>query len=169
MTDNPTYECSLPFGMQPSKAPAERASMDDHQFRLAPPMGNFLLSASTANLLDEKRFPFLRQFLPHPEQAVDLTLDEDEDDEDGEDATEVSWLMNLRIIPRLIALTPDSLIDRFPVVDYFSALRIPLLTDVIYSSHAWQEETPLEECPAVVAIVPQTSATFQRASFYPDR
>ena len=49
-------------------------------------LGNFLLSASTANLLDEKRFPFLRQFLPHPE-----------DDEDGEDATEVSWLMNVPI------------------------------------------------------------------------
>ena len=74
-------------------------------------MGNFLLSASTSSLLDEKRFPFLRQFLPHPEQAVDLTLDEDEDDEDGEDATEVSWLMNVPIIPCFNS-TESSLIDR---------------------------------------------------------
>ena len=74
----------------------EGASMDDHQFRPASPMGDFLLSARTANLLDNEGFPFLRQFLPHPEQVVDLTLDEDGDDED---TTEVSWLMNVRIIP----------------------------------------------------------------------
>ena len=91
-------------------------------------MGNFLLSASTANLLDEKRFPFLRQFLPHPEQAVDLTLDEDEDDEDGEDATEVNWLMNIPIIPCFNS-TESSLIDRpLPIVDQFSPLRTTFLT-----------------------------------------
>jgi hypothetical protein len=88
--------------------------MDDHQFQLAPPMGDLLLAARTANLLDNERFPFLRQFLPHPEPVVDLTVDEDGDDED---ATEVSWLMNVRIIPCVIALNPVPLTDRFPIVD----------------------------------------------------
>ena len=35
-------------------------------------------------------FPFLREFLPHPKQVIDLTLDSDEDDDDDDDAVEVS-------------------------------------------------------------------------------
>ena len=147
MTDNPTYGSSLVSNMQLSKTPVERASTDDHQFRLAPSLGDSLLPASTANFLDEKRFPSLMQFLPHPEPMIDLTLDEDEDDEESKDATEVSWLMNVRH-NSTYHITDSSLIDRpLPIADYCSVIRVPLLTDVkyshsrrlhnvIYSSHA---------------------------------
>jgi hypothetical protein len=43
----------------------EPASMDDHRLRLAPPMGQFLSSGSTANLSDDEGFPFLN-YLAHP-------------------------------------------------------------------------------------------------------
>jgi hypothetical protein len=36
--------------------------------------------------------------------------------------------------------------------------------NVIYSSHTWQEETPLGQCPSVVPIIPQTSTAFRQAS-----
>jgi hypothetical protein len=37
-----------------------------------------------------RAFPFLREFLPHPKQVIDLTLDSDGDDDDDDDAIEVS-------------------------------------------------------------------------------
>lgn len=49
-----------------------------------------------ANLSDGEGFPFLKEFLPHPKQVIDLTLDGDGDDDDGDDAIEVSWLLNVR-------------------------------------------------------------------------
>jgi len=70
------------------------ASTDDRQFRLAPPMDQFSLSGRTANLSDDETFP-LKKFLPHPKQAIDLTLDSDGDNGD-DDAIEVSWLLTVR-------------------------------------------------------------------------
>ena len=66
------------------------ASTDDRQFRLAPPMDQFSLSGRTANLSDDEGLPFLKKFLPHPKQVIDLTLDSDGDDDDDDDAIEVS-------------------------------------------------------------------------------
>jgi hypothetical protein len=68
------------------EAPAS-TSTDDRRFRLAPPIGQ---SGRTANLSDDESFPFLREFLPHPKQVIDLTLDSDGDDDDDDDAIEVS-------------------------------------------------------------------------------
>jgi hypothetical protein len=67
--------------------------MGDQQFQLALPMGKLLPSGPTANFSEDKGFTVLKQFLPHPAQVVDLTLDEDGDDDDDEDAAEVSWLL----------------------------------------------------------------------------
>jgi hypothetical protein len=77
----PTFSDAQPFNFTACFAPSmeDPAPMDDHQLQPAPPMGDLLLSARTANLLDNERFPFLGQYLPHPEPVVDLTLDEDGD------------------------------------------------------------------------------------------
>jgi len=42
------------------------ASMHNHRFRLAPPMGQFHPSGRMADLSADVGFPFLSQFLPHP-------------------------------------------------------------------------------------------------------
>jgi hypothetical protein len=42
----------------------EAMSIDDHQFHLAPPMGQFLLSDRTADLSDEMGFPSTGNFWP---------------------------------------------------------------------------------------------------------
>jgi hypothetical protein len=75
--------------LKPSEVEAP-ASTDDRRFRLAPPMGQFSRSGRTANLSDDEGFFFLRKFLPHPKQVIDLTLDGDEDDDDDDDTIEVS-------------------------------------------------------------------------------
>jgi hypothetical protein len=72
----------------------EPVSMVDRRFRLARPMGQFLLSRWTTNLSDSHGLLSLMKFLPNPKQVIDLTLEDDEDDHDNDDVTEVSWLSN---------------------------------------------------------------------------
>lgn len=55
---------------------------------MASAMGQFPMSGRTANLFDDEGFPFLRKYLPHPGQVIDLTLDGDGDNDDN--AIEVS-------------------------------------------------------------------------------
>ena len=81
--------------MQPSKTPAssdgqplaipawfnlptvdELASTDNPHYHLTHPTGHFFSSGCTASLSNNLDLPFLRKYLPHPKQVIDLTLDE---------------------------------------------------------------------------------------------
>jgi hypothetical protein len=98
IADGYPYGSILEFDMEPSKPSASPnaqplgfaaclkpseieapASMDDRQFQLTHPMGQFSRSGPTTNLLDDVAFFPLRKFLPYPKQVIDLTLDDDDD------------------------------------------------------------------------------------------
>jgi hypothetical protein len=121
----------------------------------------------------------VRQILASPKrviEAINLTYDDDGDSEGGDgNHTEVSWLRYTRTAQHRVTLTSPSLTDRFPVADQLPSPPTVLsakLTgtrsrrphNVIYSGHTWQEETPLDQCPSVVPIAPQTSTAFRQAS-----
>jgi hypothetical protein len=79
--------------LKPSEIEA-LASIDNRQFQLTHPIGQFSRSGPTTNLLDDVAFFPLRKFLPYPKQVINLTLDDDrdndDDDDDDDDAIEVS-------------------------------------------------------------------------------
>jgi hypothetical protein len=91
LTSSNAQPLSFAACLKPSEVDAP-ASTDDRQFRLAPPMGQFSRSGRTANLFDDEAFFPLREFLPHPKQMIDLTLDSDgdNDDDDDDDVIEVN-------------------------------------------------------------------------------
>ena len=165
------------------------ASTSGRRFQAPPAVGQPLPTACAAELWDDREIfdfnddndddddddlPSVGQNLAPPKQVikvVDLTRDDDGDSE-GDDGnhTEVSWLRYARTAQHRVTLT-SPLTDRFRVADQLplpSTVLSAKLTgthgrrphNVIYGGPTWQEETPLEECPSVVPIVPQTSTAF---------
>jgi hypothetical protein len=162
------------------------APMDDRGFQAPSAVSESLPSARTADLSedgevldsnddDDDDLRSVKQILASSKRAkrvIDLTGDDDDDGEGGDgDFTGVSWLRNTRMARHRVTLTLPSLTDRIQATDQLSFPSIVLsakLTgthgrpppNVVYSGHTWQEETPLDQCPAVVPIVPQTSTAF---------
>jgi hypothetical protein len=151
----------------------------------APPAVGWLPTACAAELSedgeifdsdddDDNDIPSVRQTLAPPKQVIEvvnLTRDDDGDSE-GDDGnhTEVSYLRYARTAQHRVTLT-SPLADRFRAAGQLPLPPTVLSTkptgahgrrphNVIDSGPTWQEETPLEECPSVVLIVPQTSTTF---------
>jgi hypothetical protein len=164
------------------------ASTSGRRFQAPPAIGQPLPTACAAELWDDGEIfdsnddnddddddlPSVGQILAPPKQVikvVDLTRNDDGDSE-GDDGnhTEVSWLRYARTAQHHVRLT-SPLTDRFRVADQLplppTVLSAKLTGthgrrphNVIYGGPTWQEETPLEECPSVVPIVPQTSTAF---------
>jgi hypothetical protein len=153
-----------------------------------PAAGQPLLPACAAELLQDGEIfdsnndddlPSVRQILASLKRVIkviDLTRDDDGDNEgDDDNHTEVSWLRYTRTAGHRVMLI-STLLDRpLPSPDQLplplSVISVKLtgthsrrLHNVIYSGHTWQEETPLDQCPFMVPIAPQTSAAFQQAS-----
>jgi hypothetical protein len=126
---------------------------------------------------DDDDLPSVRQILASPKRAIeviDLTCGDDGDSEgDNGNHTEVSCLRYTRTTRHRVTLisTPlnRQLPGRRPTPFYPPPSSLPKLTgthrrrphNVVYSSHTWQQETPLDQCPSVVPIIPQTSTAFR--------
>jgi hypothetical protein len=184
-SDASIFGCTARFNLSAMDVPA---SMNGRRFQAPPAVGQPLPPACAAELSedgeifdsdaddDDADLPSLRQILASPKrviEVIDLTCDDDGDSE-GDDGshTEVSCLRYTRTARHRVTLTSTPLTDRFRVADQLpfppTVLSAKLTGthrqrphNVIYSSHTWQEETPLGQCPSVVPIVPQTSTGFR--------
>jgi hypothetical protein len=113
---------------------------------------------------DDDGLPSLRKTLTRPKQVIDLTNDDD--------ITEVSWLRNTRTARHYVRLTPILLNRPFPdcrpTPFTFRRPRCkshPHTPSITPQRHLQRphrrEEIPLEECPLMVFIIPQTSTAFR--------
>src|SRR3954451_3948442 len=67
---------------------------------------------------DDDGLPSLMKILVHAKQAIDITLDDDQESNGNEDnVTEVDWFRITRTAPYSVRLISPSLIDRFQIVD----------------------------------------------------
>jgi hypothetical protein len=182
-SDASMFGCAARFDLSAMDVPA---SMNGRRCEAPRAVGRFLSSGCTADLSEDGEIsdsdddlPSVRQILASPKrviEVIDLTYDDDGDSE-GDDGnyTEVSWLRYTRTARYRVTLTSPSLTDHFRVADQLPFPPTVLSAKVtgiyrrpppnaVYSGHTWQEETPLEECPFVVPIAPQTSTAFRQAS-----
>jgi hypothetical protein len=179
------FGCAARFNLPAMDVPA---SMNGRRFQALPAVGQPLLPACAAELLEDGEIfdsnndddlPSVKQILASPKRVIkviDLTRDDDGDNEgDDDNHTEVSWLRYTRTAGHRVMLI-STLLDRpLPSPDQLplplSVISVKLTGthsrrphNVIYSGHTWQEETPLDQCPFMIPIAPQTSAAFQQAS-----
>ena len=127
---------------------------------------------------NDNDLPSVRQILASPKRVIkviNLTYDDNSDSE-GDDGNhpEINWLRYIRTAQHRVTLTSPFLTDHIQVADQLplpptvlpakltgTHRRRPL--KVICSGHTWQE-TPLDQCPSVVPITPQTSTALRQVS-----
>ena len=120
--------------------------------------------------------PSVRQILASPKRVINLTYDDNSDsEEDDGNHIEINWLRYTRTAQHRVTLnftllnrrlpgrrpTPFTPPTVLPAKLAGTHRRWPL--NVVCSSHTWQE-TPLDQCPSVVLITPQTSTALRQAS-----
>jgi hypothetical protein len=73
-------------------------------------MGEFLSTGRIAILSDDHALVPLGKLLMHPQQVIDLTIDDDKngEEDDNDVATEVSWPRNTRVTQYRMRLIPLS-------------------------------------------------------------
>ena len=82
-------------------------------------MGEFLSSGRIVILFDGHALLPLEKLLAHPQQVIDLTIDDDKngEEDDAGVAIQASWLRNTRTTQYRVRLIPPSLTDCFQIAD----------------------------------------------------